>query len=231
MKLEGTYTFDAPKEVVWPMLQDPNVLAQVLPGCEKLTESGENQYNGVLNVKVGPVQGKFNGMITINDVVPLEGYSLVVDGNGPAGFVKGTGQLRLEGNGDSTTMHYSGDVQVGGRLASVGQRLLDTSAKAIVRQSLDGLDKHVQAQMEVKASPDAVTATPPTIEAPSQTEFALGVARNFFDELVPQERRGNLAMALLVVAAAFWLLRGWRRRRLYRLAEQVAAILAEKQSQ
>ncbi len=231
MKLEGSYTFDAPREVVWPMLQDPNVLAQVLPGCEKLTESGENQYSGVLNVKVGPVQGKFNGVITMDNIVPLEGYSLVIDGNGPAGFVKGTGQLKLEGNGDSTTMRYDGDVQVGGRLASVGQRLLDTSAKAIVRQSLDGLDKHVQAQMEVKASPDATAAaTPPAIEAPSQTEFALGVARNFVDELVPQERRGNVAMVLLVVAAAFWLVRGWRRRRLYRLAEQVAAILAEKQA-
>lgn len=230
MKLEGSYTFDAPKEVVWPMLQDPNVLAQVLPGCEKLTESGENQYSGVLNVKVGPVQGKFNGVITMDNIVPLEGYSLVIDGNGPAGFVKGTGQLQLEGNGDSTTMHYNGDVQVGGRLASVGQRLLDTSAKAIVRQSLDGLDKHVQVQMEVKANPDLETISP-VIEAPSQTEFAIGVARNFFDELVPQERRGNLAVVLLVLATAFWLLRGWRRRRLYRLAEQVAAILAEKQAQ
>ena len=146
MKLEGTYTFEAPRQAVWEALMDPEVLAKVMPGCEKLEEVEENKYKGILNVKVGPVQGKFEGVVTITEVNPPEGYSIQVDGRGPAGFMKGVGQIRLEDQGETTLIHYGGDAQVGGRIASVGQRLLDTTAKSMSRQSLEGLHNQIKAR-------------------------------------------------------------------------------------
>ena len=146
MRLEGTYTFEAPRQAVWEALMDPDVLAKVMPGCEKLEQLEENKYKGILNVKVGPVQGKFEGVVTITEVNPPEGYSIQVDGRGPAGFMKGVGQIRLEDQGETTLIHYGGDAQVGGRIASVGQRLLDTTAKSMSRQSLEGLHNQIKAR-------------------------------------------------------------------------------------
>lgn len=143
MELEGTYTFDAPQKVVWDALMDPEVLAKVMPGCEKLEEIEENKYQGVLKIKVGPVQGKFQGVITLSDVNAPDTYTLNVDGKGAPGFMKATGNVKLNSEGNSTVMQYDGTAQVGGRIASVGQRLLDSTAKALTRQSLDNLDKQI----------------------------------------------------------------------------------------
>jgi uncharacterized protein len=226
MKIEGSHTFDAPQDVVWPMLLDPEVLASVMPGCEKLEKTAENQYEGVLMVRVGPVQGKFNGTINLDNIQQPNSYDLTVDGKGPSGFVKGTGNLRLESAGGQTIMHYDGDVSVGGRIASVGQRLLDTSAKAIIRQSLTGLEKQVEARQqpatETADSPATPHRPPPP---PTQTEFALGVAKNFADELVPPEQRGEVAAkiaALLAVLLLAKLVSDWWTRR---LARQIARYL------
>ncbi len=146
MKLAGKYEFEAPRDLVWQSLQDPDVLAKIIPGCEKLDEVGENEYEGMLNIKVGPVQGKFKGAVKLFDINPPEGYSLQIDGRGAPGFLKGTGSVRLEDQGAATVLHYEGDAQVGGRIASVGQRLLDSSAKSLTRQSLEGLKEYIQSQ-------------------------------------------------------------------------------------
>ncbi|MFO7537489.1 MAG: carbon monoxide dehydrogenase subunit G [Chloroflexota bacterium] len=224
MKIQGTHTFDAPQDVVWPMLLDPEVLANVMPGCEKLEKTAENQYEGILMVRVGPVQGKFNGIILLENIQAPNSYDLTVDGKGPSGFVKGTGSLRLEEDNGQTIMHYDGDVNVGGRIASVGQRLLDTSAKAIIRQSLTGLENQVQARVQpaaaTTASQTGSTSSPPP--APSQTEFALGVAKNFAEELIPPEQRGEVAAkiaAILTVLLLSKLISDWWTKR---LARQIA---------
>ena len=104
MELEGTYTFDAPQKVVWDALMDPEVLAKVMPGCEKLEEIEENKYQGVLKIKVGPVQGKFQGVITLSDVNAPDTYTLNVDGKGAPGFMKATGNVKLNSEGNSTVM-------------------------------------------------------------------------------------------------------------------------------
>ncbi|RMG91926.1 MAG: carbon monoxide dehydrogenase [Chloroflexi bacterium] len=231
MKIEGTHTFNAPRNVVWPMLLDPQVLANVMPGCEKLEKVGENDYTGVLKIRVGPVQGTFNGKVTLNNLTPPESYEMVVDGKGPAGFVKGNGRLRLEENGDTTTMHYEGDVQVGGRIASVGQRLLDTSARAIIRQSLEGLDQQVNARMQAQNAPtssaDTTDTPPPLAAAPTQTEFALGVAKNFLEELIPEEQRSDLMTKGLVLLGTLLLIRLLGNWWANRIAHKVARILKE----
>jgi carbon monoxide dehydrogenase subunit G len=147
MKIAGEYTFDAPQRLVWKALRDPEVLGTIMPGGEGFAEVGENEFAGNLNVKVGPVQGKFQGNIRLSDIVEPESYLIDVDGKGPQGFVKANGRLHLTPQGEQTRMAYEGDAQVGGRIASVGQRLLDSSAKSIIRQSLEGLNQYLKYQV------------------------------------------------------------------------------------
>ncbi len=199
MKVAGDYTFDAPRDEVWTALQDPEVLAATMPGCDKLELVGENEYDGALNIKVGPVQGKFQGKIRLEDIDPPNGYTMLVDGKGAPGFVKATAGIRLTAEGAKTRLDYDGDAQVGGRIASVGQRLLDSSAKAIIRQSLEGLNETLKARAAAATSPDAPTEVLPTIQAPSQAEFAARVAKEVAKDLVPKPVR--IAAAVLVLLA------------------------------
>lgn len=162
MKIQGSHTFDAPRERVWRALLDPEVLARTLPGCEKLERVGETDYRGVLNVQVGPVKGQFQGTLQLSDLVPLEGYHMKLDGKGPAGFMTGQGDLRLAGEGGSTTLTYDIDTQVGGRVASVGQRLMESSARSITRQGLEGLARELAAMED---PPPPVGETAPVMPA------------------------------------------------------------------
>jgi len=125
VKLAGDYKFEAPVAEVWKALLDPVVLAAVMPGCEKL-ELVDGAYFGELNIKVGPVQGKFQGKVILSDVEDEKGYTMTVDGRGQPGFVKANAAVKLTPVGEETTMEYDADAQVGGRIASVGQRLIDT---------------------------------------------------------------------------------------------------------
>ncbi|HWN43472.1 MAG TPA: carbon monoxide dehydrogenase subunit G [Thermoanaerobaculia bacterium] len=206
MKLQGTYTFDAPRERVWRALLDPAILARTLPGCEKLERVGENNYLGVLNVQVGPVKGQFQGTLVLTDVRPLEGYHMKLDGKGPAGFMNGEGDLRLTDTGSSTLLTYDIDSQVGGRVAAVGQRLLESSSKSVARQGLEGLAREISAMGESEAA--AAPIPPPT--QLSQTELAArvagDVARDMARDLVPPERRPWLIGGALLAATVVILL-------------------------
>lgn len=145
MKVEGTYTFDAPIEAVWQALNDPAVLVKITPGCERLEPVGENAYRGTLKAGVGPLQGQFSGTIALHDVQPPTSYRMTVDGDGPLGFVHADGQVRLAEQGASTLMRYTGDVQMGGRVAMLGQRVLDRSAATLLRQGLAALAREIRA--------------------------------------------------------------------------------------
>ena len=201
MKVNGEYLFDGPQQLVWDTLLDPEVLASVLPGCEKLELVGENEYEGALKIKVGPVQGQFMGKVKLEDIQAPDSYTMQVDGRGAPGFVKATGNLALQAAGAQTKVTYEGDAQVGGRLASVGQRLVESSAKAIIKQSLDGLNASVQAR---GAAADAGADAPPPVKAkpPSQTEFAANVAREVARDLFPPWVR-NTAVAVAVVLVLY----------------------------
>ncbi len=162
MQVSGEYTFDAPQDLVWTALQDPNILGSVLPGGQGFEAVSENEYKGVLSVRVGPVNGTFNGKITLSDVNPPTSYNIQVEGNGAQGYVNGTGGLTLTAQGDQTHMVYQGDAQVGGRIASVGQRLIDASAKSIIRQALEGLNAYLKVEVQKQALADTPidTSTP-----------------------------------------------------------------------
>lgn len=187
MKVQGDYLFDVGQEDVWNGLLDPEVLAATMPGCERLELVGENQYEGDLNIKVGPVQGLFKGKIDLEDIDPPSGYTMKVDGRGAPGFVRATASVVLTEEGNKTKLSYDGDAQVGGRIASVGQRLLDSSAKAIVKQSLEGLNTTLTALASTSEGSEGSGAQPvPTPQAPSQAEFAANVAKEVAKDLIPK---------------------------------------------
>ncbi len=196
MKVAGDYVFDAPQQEVWAGLLDPEVLAATMPGCDKLELTGDNQYEGVLNIKVGPVQGKFQGKVELEDLDPPNGYSMVVGGQGAPGFVKASAEIRLAGEGEKTRLSYDGDAQVGGRIASVGQRLLESSAKAIIKQSLEGLNETLKAR-------SGGAGEPVKVGTPSQTEFAAAVAKEVARDLVPRPVLIAVVVLLVLVILYF----------------------------
>ena len=143
MKLEGDYLFDATVPEVWSALFDPVILAAVMPGCEKL-DLVDGSYVGEIKVKVGPIQGKFTGKVDLKDKDEPRSYTMVVDGRGAPGFVKATAGVKLAAEGTGTRVFYDTDAQIGGKIASVGQRLIEASARAIVAQSLEGLNTNIK---------------------------------------------------------------------------------------
>ncbi|MDE2852229.1 MAG: carbon monoxide dehydrogenase subunit G [Acidobacteriota bacterium] len=192
MKIKGSHTLAVPRGVVWEAILDPEVLSRTLPGCEDMAPVGDNRFRGKLKMKVGPVQGVFEGGVELLDLDPPNGYRLKMDGKGAPGFVNGNGSLRLEDTDDGgTLLHYEIDAQVGGRIAAVGQRLLDSSAKVLTRQGLQGLEQQLAARAPAPAEAPAaavagdVEAAP---AAPSQAafagRFAAGMAREFWPYLV-----------------------------------------------
>ncbi len=203
MKLTGDHVLDAPRDLVWKALLDPEVLRKTLPGCEDLKEVGENQYAGRLKMKVGPVQGVFEGGVQLSNLDAPNGYDLTIEGKGPPGFMNGTGTLKLEDDPGGTKLIYEIDAQVGGRIASIGQRLVESSAKVITKQGLKGLDQQIQGLKEAEA--DATTAPDEAGEA------AAADATGGAEEIpTPIGRSAPLlvALALLGLAAVFVFLRG-----------------------
>lgn len=195
MRLEGEYIFDGPREAVWELVRDPDVLATALPGTQSLEQVGENEYEGEMNVRIGPVAGLFAGRIVVSDEVPPESYTLSVEGRGSPGFAKGTGHVQLiDQDGGTTLMKYEGEIQIGGRLASVGQRLVDTASKSMIRQGLEALNRALQARVAAKSEGRAEVEYQP----PSETEFAAAVAKDMAGEMLSSARTRMLLIVLAV---------------------------------
>lgn len=195
MKLEGEYTFDGPREQVWELVRDPEILITALPGAQTLEQVGENEYEGEMNLRVGPVAGVFAGRLVVSDEHPPERCTLTVEGKGKPGFVNGSGQVILnELEEGKTLMTYEGELQVGGRLASVGQRLMDTASKSMIRQGLDTLNQALQARMVSRSTGEEVRYTPP-----SETEFAASVAKDMAGEVFSTSRITWVVIAILII--------------------------------
>lgn len=197
MKLEGEYIFDGPRDEVWAIVRDPEILATALPGAQKLEKIDENHYAGQMFVRIGPVSGVFDGKLAVTDEAPPESYTLSVDGRGAPGFGNGTGHVQLLQQEDGRTlMKYEGELQVGGRIASVGQRLIDTASRSMIGQGLESLNSALKARVESSETGIEVEYVPP-----SEAQFAAAVAKDVAREMMPEARR--LAAALLVAAVAF----------------------------
>jgi uncharacterized protein len=149
MILSGTFTFDGPRDRVWDLLQDPDVLAKALPGTKTLTQVGDDRYQGVMKVSVGPVNAaEFAVNVELKDKVPPERFAMTIDGKGGVGFTKGSATIDLaEQPGPVTVMTYTSDVQIGGRIAAVGQRLLESVGKMMARQALEALNNELKLRL------------------------------------------------------------------------------------
>jgi len=212
MKLEGEYLFDGPRDKVWDLVRDPNVLVKVLPGTQSMTQVGENVYEGKMNVRIGPVAGVFAGRLVVSDEVPPESCTLSVEGRGAPGFINGIGQVQLVDQGDGTTLlKYQGDLQIGGKLAGVGQRLMDSVSKSMIRQGLESLNRSLHAPPDQVAAPAALPEPSPG-EGPSETAFAATVARDVVKDIAaevfaPEYRTAWMAAAVAIIGMVigFWL--------------------------
>ena len=141
MKVSGAYTVAVPQERAWALLQDPAVLARAMPGCERLDRIAENQYAMKMKMALASMSGLFDGKVTIAEPNPPSSYRLIVEGAGKIGFMKGDGLLALSPNGGGTQIRYDGEVRVGGTIAAVGQRLLDTTARMLIKRFFEKLDQ------------------------------------------------------------------------------------------
>ena len=139
MKISGSYTVPATRERTYQLLQDPVVLAKCMPGTDHLDKVAEDEYEMKMKMAIASIGGLFTGKVRLADQNPPESFRLVVEGNGKIGFLKGEGLLNLIGQEESTAINYEGDVQVGGTIASVGQRLLDTTSKMIIKKFFEKL--------------------------------------------------------------------------------------------
>ena len=115
-----------------------------MPGCESLDPAGEDAYDAVLAIGVGPIKGTYTAHMAIVDKHPEEGYTLRVEGSGKPGHVKGEGQVRLSSEGDATVLEYSGDLQVGGLIARVGQRMIGSISRQMASKFFEGLGREAE---------------------------------------------------------------------------------------
>ncbi|ACL23889.1 SRPBCC family protein [Chloroflexus aggregans] len=172
MKIAGNYTFAASREEVWAALNDPEVLARTIPGCQRLEQVGENEYESTLKIGLQAVRGVYSGRVKIDNINPPASYDIHVDGKGNNGFLKGSGRIQLREENGQTILDYGGEAHVGGTIASVGQRLLDGAAKTLISQSLKALAAQIEARRTGAASPSPETtpsvAGEPTSAAPAE---------------------------------------------------------------
>jgi uncharacterized protein len=134
MKIEGSTDIPAPRERVWKAFLDPATLAQALPGCEKLEAAGEGEFRATMKVGVAAIKGTFEGKVRLSDLEPPNRYRMAVEGTGGPGFVRGEASMELSDTEGGTRVAYSADVQVGGIIASVGQRMLGGVSKMMLDQ-------------------------------------------------------------------------------------------------
>jgi carbon monoxide dehydrogenase subunit G len=145
MKIEGEYVFDGQREDVWKLVRDPEVLATCLPGTQSVKKVSDTEYAGEMTVRIGPIAGTFAGLLFVANEVPPVSCTLTVEGKGKVGFLKGVGNIDMIEQGEGKTlMKYTGEVQIGGKVASVGQRLFDTVSKGMIKQGLDKLNEILQ---------------------------------------------------------------------------------------
>ncbi len=146
MKISGEQHLGAPREKVWELFNDPRRLSRLIPGCEELKTLAPDEFAGTINVGIAAVTGMYSGKLKLEDKRAPEHYRMVVDGKGKQGFVRGSGTLDLiAADSNATVVRYSGDVQVGGPLMQVGQRVLDSAAKMMLGQFFAAADAELKA--------------------------------------------------------------------------------------
>ena len=129
MKLSGSYQINLPKEKVWEALNDPDILKQAIPGCEEFIKNSETEFTAKATNKIGPFNASFTGDVELKDLNPPNSYKITGSGNSPVGFASGEASVKLEEENGGTKLVYEVEANVGGKIAQVGARLIDMTAK------------------------------------------------------------------------------------------------------
>ena len=159
MKMSGEHVINAGREAVWEALNDPAVLKDCIPGCQEITKISDTEMQAVVLAKVGPVKAKFKGKIKLSDLDPPNGYTITGEGSGgAAGFAKGGAKVALEDVGGKTRLTYEVDAQIGGKLAQIGQRLIDGTAKKMADEFFAKFAARFEAPATVEEVVDEMVA-------------------------------------------------------------------------
>jgi hypothetical protein len=159
MRLTGHRILPVGRNEAWNALTDPETLRAAIPGCESFESSGEGQYAVVMTAALGPVRARFNGRVTLEDIVIAERYSLRFEGDGKvAGFARGTARVALQDEGTGTRLEYDAEALIGGRIAQVGSRLVDPAARKFVEQFFDAFCRLLDGKAEASAAPTDAAA-------------------------------------------------------------------------
>ncbi|HWE72710.1 MAG TPA: carbon monoxide dehydrogenase subunit G [Stellaceae bacterium] len=174
MDMTGEYRIAAPRQKVWDALNDPEILKQAIPGCETITKHSDTEMSATVRAKVGPVSARFGGKVTISDRDPPNSYKIMGEGTGgPAGFAKGGATVMLTDDGDGTKLAYTVEANVGGKLAQIGSRLIDATARQMAENFFSKFASIV-ASSAAAAAPAATPAAP--VAAPAAAPSATPVA-------------------------------------------------------
>jgi len=135
MDMTGSERIAAPREAVWAALNNPDVLKQCIPGCESIDKVSDTEMNAKVTLRVGPVKASFTGKVTLSDLDPPNGYKITGEGSGGvAGFAKGGATVSLHEDGGATVLSYIVNAQIGGKLAQLGARLIDSTSKKLATE-------------------------------------------------------------------------------------------------
>jgi len=167
MDMTGEYRIPAARETVWRALNDPQILKQCIPGCETVDKTSDTEFTARVAVAVGPVKAKFSGKVTLADLKPPESYTISGEGQGGvAGFGKGSANVRLDAEAPAVTLlRYTAQASVGGKLAQIGTRLVDATARKLADEFFGKFAVVVAAPAEA-AAPSAPAAEAPSVAPP-----------------------------------------------------------------
>ncbi|MBO6857645.1 MAG: carbon monoxide dehydrogenase subunit G [Roseibium sp.] len=190
--MNDSQRIEAPKHKVWEALNDPEVLKASIPGCEDLIKHSDTELEAKVRLKVGPVKATFGGKVTLNDLDPPNGYTIEGEGSGGvAGFARGAAKVHLEEDGpDATILHYEVDAKVGGKLAQLGARLIDSTAKRLAGEFFTAFGEQV-APGKPAATNEVEADTAPADAAPSNSEEKKGWIKGLFTGKKKQDVAGD----------------------------------------
>lgn len=156
MEMQGERRIPAPRQLVWECLNNPEILKQCIPGCESVDKVSDTEFTAKVRAKVGPVSARFAGKVTLSDLDPPAGYTISGEGTGGvAGFAKGSAKVALDEDGGETVMRYGVHAQVGGKLAQIGSRLVDGTARKLADQFFDRFAAAVNPESDAAPQPAA----------------------------------------------------------------------------
>ncbi|MGB3387178.1 MAG: carbon monoxide dehydrogenase subunit G [Pseudaminobacter sp.] len=146
MDMNGEYRLPARREVVWAALNDPEMLKACIPGCQALSKTGDNQMAAMVTLKIGPMKASFNGEVRLENINAPESYTIAGEGKGGiAGFAKGNANVSLAEQHDETILSYQVEAQIGGKMAQLGARLIDSTARKLAGQFFDEFARRISA--------------------------------------------------------------------------------------